>query len=675
MWDCAKAFFFLFMKITRKVLCIIFFCICSFLASIIFIPSVSANMYCPDEYCTNQYYLGTPVMTSSSSDFPAYTGQNYTSQCQTENSLFELVAYDYEGDHKVESVVIPALDKISIYSTFCSLEKTIVPQFNIVSRPSLVDPDFTTDPITNLVIYSLAVLTNSTLDVYDDAGLLKYSLNYLNQTNGTSLFGLACTDRTCWAVKQNNSFWVYKFQMVAGITLTTMVNYTARWTGLTSDVNGYAQTINGEPKVSYCGVSLTDDSLMLCRVFNSTANQEFSVNGFGLGGTIDINHYYAAFVKMGSVYRYIVAGQGSKSTTFQSTARVYDDSYNFIFNQSSGLEGISTVGTTAYFSLPVVADFDKDGIEEYCYFFNDTSNNSDFKCYTNSFVIPKYNYVINLSTMGMSHFPDTFFMTDFNTSAPFLYIGTMEGIFNIESGIEKKVYDTGFNYTAVTRFSNPPILSYFDSTLFDTVGFSWFGMPVLQYADASNAFILSSSITGGVSCGDLVCEGAETIFNCAADCLVGTGGISGLNFACTDNANCTVGLCKYGFCRLAAQNEFCNINADCISNSCNAALSVCAQATLWQQVDASKDELAGDDSNTNNLVAIIIILLVSVGAGVAVGKHGGGFMAILLSVLIFFVLSIFFAIVTWLSWFIVLVELIVLVAGIIMMVLLGSRTT
>lgn len=253
----------------NKFLCIIFLCICSSLAF--------ANMYCPDEYCSNQYYLGVPVLTLSSSDFPAYTGQNYTSQCQTENSLFELVAYDYDGDQSVESVLIPSLDKISIYNTICSLEKVIVPQFNIVSRPSLVISGI--DPVTLLNIYSLVVLTNSTLDTYDSTGTLKDTFNYLSVTNGTSLFGLTCTDTICWAVKQNNSFWVYKFTMTTGITLGAHVNDTARWTPQPSDSNlvrGYSQTINGNSYASYCGTFLTTTSRLLCKVFNATANIVFS---------------------------------------------------------------------------------------------------------------------------------------------------------------------------------------------------------------------------------------------------------------------------------------------------------------------------------------------------------------------------------------------------------------
>ena len=636
-------------------------------------------MYCPDEYCTNQYYWGEPVMTASSSGFPAYGGQNYT-QCQIENTLFDPIAWDYDNDHAIDTLVIPSTTKISIYSKTCVLKGTIITTYPITSRPSLANPDYQVNAVSNTQIYDLIVLTNSTLEAYDSTGL-KYSFNYLGNTS-TALYGLTCTDNVCWAGKAVGANMTFvTFSMVNGINLAYKKNTTAnnRFTSFTSSENGYSQTINGNSFASYCGVLNINPPDAVCHVIDATANVSKTLNIDGGSGTLSIRSYYATFVKMGSLYRYILMLHGTKTGSSNYNI-VYDDSFNVLFSQcgyylSGGCNAGNVNQQFLYSSKPAIVDFDKDGETEYCFFKNDSGiNNVNFLCYTNSFVSPKINWTVDLNATGMSQFPDSFYMADFNTSSQYLFIATKEGIFDIAE--EKKIYSTGYNYTSATRFTDYPVLSYMDSNLFDSINVVWYGNPAYVFASSTNSFIVFNGVSGGVTCGDLVCDGSENIFTCPVDCLQGatTQGV-GLNYKCTANENCSVGLCKYGYCRLADQNEFCDANGDCISGSCNAALAVCVPSTLWQKVNAGKNEQFGDDVNSNNLLSIAIIMVLSVAVGMAVGKYGGGMVAILLSILVFFVGSLFFAIVAWLSWFIVLIELILLIASVVVMVLLGSRTT
>lgn len=614
-------------------------------------------------------------MTVSANPFPAYGGQNY-SLCQIQNSFYNWsIAYDYDNNYQVDYVVMPDQNTIAVYNTLCDLVKTYTTTNQIVSRPSLVNPDYKVDPISHLPVYDLAILTNETLDIYNATGL-KYQYNYLPNSYGVPIYALACTDHSCWANSMNSSIsYSYRFSLVLGISYTNRVNVGVTFATIPDkDTESYAQTVNDNSYASFCDTSSSTTSAR-CFVVNETPGVVKTFTLYGGSNTLDMRSYFAGFVKMGSVYRYIATIHGTKSSPNRWVDNVvYDDSFNLLFTQcTGGTECLAGSAIVAYSSKPAVGDYDRDGVTEYCYFYNDTSNDTNFKCYTNSFINPKFTTSFNMLTTGMSHFPDEFYMANYNASAGTLYIGTKEGIFDIEN--EKKIFSTDFNYTSTSVYFDPIIISYLDRSLFDSINVEWTGNPTLAYASLTNSFIVASVL--GVSfCGDLLCEGSETVFNCQSDCLTNftAGGIP-IGFECTDSANCTIGLCRYGKCALAGTNEACNTDNDCVSNNCNDQLLVCAKATLWQNIDSGKDEQFGDDSNSNNLIAILIIIVASVAVGIAIGKYGGGLLAGAVSALVFFVSSLFFAIVGWLSWYIVLVELILLVAFVVMGVLLGSRTS
>jgi len=141
---------------------------------------------------------------------------------------------------------------------------------------------------------------------------------------------------------------------------------------------------------------------------------------------------------------------------------------------------------------------------------------------------------------------------------------------------------------------------------------------------------------------------------------------------CTDNSQCFTGKCLYGKCMQKEESESCLNDYECISENCVDGL-VCSKASLWQSLEGTKKELAGDDVNTNNLLAII--LSVSLGGLIAMIAARAGSVALggigaIFGIMIGF---IFFTMVGWLSPFILIGLVIVAVLGIVMLIVFGSR--
>jgi len=127
---------------------------------------------------------------------------------------------------------------------------------------------------------------------------------------------------------------------------------------------------------------------------------------------------------------------------------------------------------------------------------------------------------------------------------------------------------------------------------------------------------------------------------------------NGTGSGCSVNSDCESGKCQGGFCVLKSDGEPCISNSQCISGECTN--DKCAKTPLWDKIDYLKDESYGDDSNSNNLIAILLMCFISGLLVVSVAQHGGGIFAGVIGVLSFVTLAIFFTIVGWLSPFILL---------------------
>lgn len=135
-------------------------------------------------------------------------------------------------------------------------------------------------------------------------------------------------------------------------------------------------------------------------------------------------------------------------------------------------------------------------------------------------------------------------------------------------------------------------------------------------------------------------------------------GLKENNDFCSVNSDCVTGLCNMGRCSQKGGGSSCNNDFECLSGSCNGW--VCSAPSLWQTIDSGKTSLFGNDEFTNDFISLLIAFLVfalifggsvylsQMGAGLIVG--GASFMA----------LCIFFAIVGWLSPFILFGEFLII---------------
>jgi len=111
----------------------------------------------------------------------------------------------------------------------------------------------------------------------------------------------------------------------------------------------------------------------------------------------------------------------------------------------------------------------------------------------------------------------------------------------------------------------------------------------------------------------------------------------------------------------------CSENIECLSGAC--LNDKCKKASLSQNVEASKDEMFGDDSDTNNMIALTFMIVIA--GGIAIGIHS--IMGAVVGALVFVVLGIFFTIIGWLSVFILFgIFIVIIISGVFMLLLSGG---
>lgn len=129
---------------------------------------------------------------------------------------------------------------------------------------------------------------------------------------------------------------------------------------------------------------------------------------------------------------------------------------------------------------------------------------------------------------------------------------------------------------------------------------------------------------------------------------------------CNEDSDCEVGSCSYGICRPAGNGEDCDESEDCISGECSN--NKCTPATLFQNLNAMKNEQVGDDPQSANLIALLFMIGVPVGLIFA----GRSAIAVAGGMVVYFGLAFFFTFIGWLSPFILIGSVFV---GLILMVL------
>lgn len=380
-----------------------------------------------------------------------------------------------------------------------------------------------------------------------------------------------------------------------------------------------------------CGMTYLTNANMYCNMIktdiygNATNSATITMSGFGAKPSAlkQVNGFGA---KLGSNLKFFVTACDDVRGGFNA---VYDVSGTQIF--SSGYNAYCDDQSS--FSNWAVADYNKDGQNEACYVGHSNAAISNGYLYCiDAFANPLY----NTSFGSAANKTYSLALMDFNNSKSTLGVVTVGGVYYPNSTVElQKVYNTG----------ESPIGVY------AKLGITFTGLSQINgfwYSGNSVSALVFPTFVS-VVCGDDACDGLENSLTCPQDCsLNSTGILNATGFPCVNDSDCAFGKCLYNTCSLLGSYEECNSDNDCISGSC--IHGKCSKVTLWEQIDYSKTENFGDDANTNNLLAFIIMITVAVGIGAAIGKFSG-WIGGAIGVISFYAIGFFFAITGWLSPF------------------------
>lgn len=336
-------------------------------------------------------------------------------------------------------------------------------------------------------------------------------------------------------------------------------------------------------------------------------------------------------------------GSAKAGNVLAISSRHYNPGVNGWFNLCD-IAGSNRVSISdGNVSNPMIGDYDGDGLNEICVY-----HNFNLSCYNNL-------YAEEFELTGFTHDVRHGVLADFDDSNDFLELVTPRGIYDISSGSPELI----LNNSAFSEDTGQLIVVSKDSTLTNVV------------VDVESAQVIIFGFGGGldVVCGDGVCNGGETLYNCFEDCYYDVNASAPNSSllpdgeACDNSSMCQSGFCLYGYCSGKSAGMDCTYDYECVSGSCVDGR--CRKPSLWQNIDAGKDETFGDDVETNNLISICTMTLVG-GSLVASGSIFGAVAGIGLA----FVIGAFFTWVGWLSAWIFIVFIIVLIIGGVVVVLL-----
>ena len=571
------------------------------------------------------------------------TGSDYV-MCPITKSDYNPVSADFNRDGMLDIVVTDkSTNKLSIYNSNCILQHEIYVGENIVSMPVLLDtfqtgnylfsPEIYVNGFRNLHIYEY----NSDLGYFEE-------INSIYNT-GRDLICLTCfygiTNEDCIGITDAGG--VVKFDLLNntstyefGELLNPSFVEQYKYNGLTNIRNpvdnakfyipfGFYEDVDGD----FYGNLIDEEGNFIIEFINPSFMNVIN--------PVDSSIFIA---KHGVSYR-IFSYHHSYN---RSSIFINDLSGNLLFEDTENIGG-------KIISNWAVIDYDKDGSNEACFLKNE-SGNILLKCYESNLL----DYV-EVDYTGIMNNTNNFVMADFIPSKNVLGIATKEGIFY---PIEK-VFSTG--YLGDLGFP----ITIFQDTYSRT--------PIYVYTDDDEGFIVYAEVTYIGYCGDGICQDWENGLSCPEDC----GDLEPLNITmgdideegefregspCQTDDDCADGLkCEYGVCTKLTFGDECVYDSDCLSGIC--LNGKCTKASLWTLIDASKDQMYGDDAPTNNFLSLVLMIVVSGALGYYVAVWAG--------LISFFVLGIFFALVGWLSAFILIGMFLIGIILMVFVIMIGSK--
>lgn len=158
------------------------------------------------------------------------------------------------------------------------------------------------------------------------------------------------------------------------------------------------------------------------------------------------------------------------------------------------------------YNFPSVADIDSDGSNELCFL-----NNSEYNCYSDSYVREYYVDATILNSTGM--FPKFITIADYNTVEGFLNLVSNTGVYGFNAIAHSLTQDMIFN-DSIMNDETMPISSAISTINYGTADF----MKEILLADNSLMRIFLRQTLS--VCGDGICQNDETLLSCYTDCFV-----------------------------------------------------------------------------------------------------------------------------------------------------------
>jgi hypothetical protein len=192
------------------------------------------------------------------------------------------------------------------------------------------------------------------------------------------------------------------------------------------------------------------------------------------------------------------------------------------------------------------------------------------------------------------------------TDSPFMSLLTNDGIYFFNSTDFYNVY----NYTDRKTYQLP--ISLMQKTAYSN--------DIIRVAsDATYLYLITSQ---AAMCGDGVCSPFENPLTCPTDCFninatLPVSALFSVNDFCMSDMECSTGFCDVNKCSLKTGNMDCNLNAECLSNSCSH--EKCTDAGISSNFQNMIKNLFGFNAGDGVLFYLIIagiIFLIGIGASI-----------------------------------------------------------
>ena len=551
------------------------------------------------------------------------TDQTY-SQCSISGSTYTPVATDLDGNGIVDIITSPS-NRLELYTLDCEFITDLALGENVRAIPVIVNFDEDANQ-------EIVVLLSGNVEIYEfDSDISSFveieNIDY--SATVSDLDYITCprsTEHTCIALNQgSNEVYLFDFDTDTVTELTNEIPQSLLNIGSITQGLSTSTTLGADRwRIPFCLSQGSTTNYYTCHTLDVNGeNESISTGNLGSASfSIDQFYYNSVFyAKMGNALRIFANLDYQKSGNPRHQAKIFDSAY-------TELVGVQASDSYNKSSNWMVADYDKDGVNDACILINDTPT-TYFRCWDSGF-----NQIENINVTGTIDISKSCVLADFNGSASTLGLATMEGIFyENEAGTSfNEFYDTGETSSG-----------YRSGIVVSTAST---GSPAYVYADSTSGFIVRDS-SATSACGNDICEIFENAFSCPSDCSINvTGALNETGAGCVTNQDCESGLCEAGFCVLKPGNYQCESGDECLSGICTN--NICARADYWDSIDQAKTNLYGDDSNTNNFISLFIMTAVAIGV-IIMGRN---FASLLIAGLMFIILGFFFAVVGWLSVFI-----------------------